>query len=426
MTALGDVVQPAGDLRPDDATRSCDLAAEVISERAEGEAYVASVCFKHGPPRKTGVELEYTVHYRHDPAQYLRPDDLTAALGRHTPRTLRPDSPQLALPGGSMVTLEPGGQVEISTQPQDSLRALAAVTADDLSYLSDLLARHDLMMGSSGTDVFRAPSRMLRTQRYSAMERRFNAMGADGLIMMCATAGLQVCVDAGERDTFPARWAALHALGPVLVALFANSSRLAGTDTGLASARWWSVMRTEPARTAPSGPAPDPVAVWAARVLDTPLLVVRNDGADWDAPPRLTFAEWIAGTGPAANLRRPTIADLDYHLTTLFTPVRPRGYLEVRYLDAQPPGDWLVPVALLSALLSGPSTLDEVLDACEPIAGAWEQAVRRGLADRDLVRVAKRIVDIGCAALPALDLDDVTAKSVAEALHRRTHAQEVS
>src|SRR3979411_2348492 len=75
--------------------------ARLLSDRAAGEAYVASVCFKHGPPKLVGVELEYTVHYTDDPRRPLDPDDLAAALGPHTPRPLLPDSPASPLPTGS-------------------------------------------------------------------------------------------------------------------------------------------------------------------------------------------------------------------------------------------------------------------------------------------------------------------------------------
>ncbi len=427
MTAVGDVVPPTGDAtRASDAPRPCDLAAEVISDRAEGEAYVASVCFKHGPPRRVGVELEYTVHYREDPRRHLDPDDLAAALGPHTPRSLRPDSPALRLPSGSPLTLEPGGQVEISTLPQDGLRELVAAATADLHYVTELLSHRGLILGCGGTDIFRDPVRILPTDRYSAMERRFNRMGPDGLTMMCATAGLQVCLDTGERDQLPARWAALHAVGPVLVALFATSSRLAGVDTGLASARWRAVMRTEPARTAPTAAAPDPVAAWAARVMDTPLLVVRNARGSWDAPPKLSFGEWIEGSGDGATLRRPTFGDLDYHLTTFFTPVRPRGYLEVRYLDAQAGDDWISPVALLLGLLSDERTAGDAFGICAPIATEWHTAVHRGLADDRLAHAAAALVKLGCSALPALDLDEATTARVAESLHRRIHRKEVA
>ena len=84
---------------PEKSGSASNRTARVLADRAAGEAYVASVCFKHGPPRLTGVELEFTVHHADDPARPLDPDLLATALGPHTPRTLRPDSPATAPPG---------------------------------------------------------------------------------------------------------------------------------------------------------------------------------------------------------------------------------------------------------------------------------------------------------------------------------------
>jgi len=400
------------------------VAAKVVSDRAEGEAYVASVCFKHGPPRLLGVELEYTVHYADDPRRPLDARDLARALGPHTPRTLRPGSPADPLPAGSPLTLEPGGQVEISAQPQASLRELAAVVSADLDHLADLLARRGLRLGDHGIDAHRAPVRLLPTPRYAAMERRFAPMGDGGITMMCSTAGLQVCVDAGETDDFAARWAAVHALGPPLLALFANSRRHAGRDTGLASARWHAVLSTEPCRTAADPPAADPAAGWARRVLDTPLMVVRRDDGPWDAPENLTFADWVGGRGAGRVLGRPTLADLDYHLSTMFTPVRPHGYLEIRYLDAQPRRSWLHPVALLTALLDRPSTVDRVREVCAPVADEWELAARAGLDDPRLAAVARAVADLGCAELPRTGLAGHTVNQISEGVQRLAHAGE--
>ncbi|NIJ12241.1 glutamate--cysteine ligase [Saccharomonospora amisosensis] len=420
MTAVRDRLSyPDGAAVDRAAVTAEDIAARVVSSRAEGEAYVASVCFKHGPPRLLGVEIEYTVHDAHDPAQPLRPDRLADALGPHTPRTLRPGSEAAPLPGGSTLTLEPGCQVEISTAPQESLRALATVASTDLCYVTDLLALSGLRLGTQGIDPVRGPQRLLPTERYAAMERRFAPMGPGGLTMMCSTAALQVCVDIGERSQAAARWAAAHALGPVLLSLFANSRRHAGRDTGMASARWQAVMDTENARTYAQGPVDDPAQAWARRVLDTPLMVLPRKDGPWDAPAGLTFADWIEARGPAAVLAPPTFADLDYHLTTLFTPVRPHGYLEIRYLDAQPPGTWLHPVALLSALLESDSTVDKVFEICEPVADKWSDAARHGLADRAISTAAFAVADVGCSALSTADLPADTIAAIANDVARR-------
>jgi glutamate--cysteine ligase len=406
---------------PEKSGSASNRTARVLADRAAGEAYVASVCFKHGPPRLTGVELEFTVHHADDPARPLDPDLLATALGPHTPRTLRPDSPAKPLPAGNPLSLEPGCQVEVSALPQATLRELDAVVSADLRHLGELLARHGLELGETGIDAHRAPRRLLRTPRYAAMERRFAPIGPGGITMMCSTAGLQVCVDAGEADQYASRWAAAHAMGPPLLALFANSRVHAGRDTGLASARWLAVHNTEAVRTRTAGVTDDPAAEWAARTLDAPLMVLPRGDRPWDAPEGLTFADWIDGRGAGALLPRPTSADLDYHLTTMFTPVRPQGYLEIRYLDAQPPDGWLPPVALVTALLARPSTVDKVRELCAPVAGRWTTAARAGLADRELAAVAAALADLGCAELASTGLAEQSITEISESVQGRAY-----
>jgi glutamate--cysteine ligase len=96
--------------------------ASPLTDRATAEAYVASVCFKHGPPRLVGTELEWLVRDARDPAHPLDPAVLARALGPHRPTTLpsssvvetNGDTPHQSsgpapLPAGGTVTAEPGG-----------------------------------------------------------------------------------------------------------------------------------------------------------------------------------------------------------------------------------------------------------------------------------------------------------------------------
>lgn len=342
-----------------------------------------------------GAELEWTVHHMDDPARPVRAARLVAALGRHAPATLSPPSPHAPLPNGSLVSVEPGGQVEISTPPLGTLGGLLDAAAGDAATLAVLLRDAGLVMGRHGTDPYRLPRRIVDTPRYRAMQAAFDRIGPHGARMMCSTAGLQVCVDAGTAGRIAARWAALHLLGPVLVALFANSPRLCGRDTGWAASRLPVLFGTAPARMLPAPVTADPAAAWARRALRAPVICVRRPGGCWDAPPQMTFADWIDGALP----QPPATADLDYHLSTLFPPVRPRGYLEVRYLDAQPGQGWITPVALLAALMSDEPAVDQALEACGPAAGLWLPAARRGLADPRLARAARVITQLGTSAL---------------------------
>jgi glutamate--cysteine ligase len=142
----------------------------------------------------------------------------------------------------------------------------------------------------------------------------------------------------------------------------------------------------------------DPAAGWARRVLDTPLLCQPRPRGTWDVPIGVTFADWLRGALPG----RPSTADLDYHLTTLFPPVRPQGYLEVRYLDTQLDGQWLAPVAVVAALLADPTVTAAARDACASSVGRWLQAAQRGLRDDVLAAAAVTVFELACRALPAL------------------------
>lgn len=376
-----------------------------LCSRVEAEAYVASACFRHGPPTLLGAELEWVVQHCGNPHRPLRARHLVDALGTHVPRSLVHDSPQTPLPHGCVVTVEPGGQLEISSPPRASLTDLIATVEGDTAALTDLLDPAGLVLTGSGADPYRPSRRLVDIPRYAAMETAFDRIGPMGRAMMCSTAAVQVCLDAGTSAEVALRWAALHDLGPVLLAAFANSPWMGGLSTGWASSRMRAWLMLDPARTRPSpvswGLAAgwDPATDWARRALDTPLLCRRRRRGRWDVPTGVTFADWLSGALPG----RPSTADLDYHLSTLFPPVRPQGYLEVRYLDTQPMGQWLVPVAVLAALLADPAVTAAARDACAPTVGRWLRAARHGLRDDTLAAAATEVFELACHALPALD-----------------------
>ncbi|BBH63497.1 glutamate--cysteine ligase EgtA [Actinoplanes sp. OR16] len=380
----------------------------MLRSSEEAIEHISGICFKTGPPERIGVELEWTTHRAGDPAAYLKPADLIAALGEHTPASLGNPDPA-PLPGGGTVTVEPGGQIEISSAVADNLADLHQALSADHATLTDLLARAGIVLGERGIDPHRPPRRILDTPRYAAMERAFDRAGRT---MMGSTAGLQVCFDAGG----PQRWAALNEMGPALIALFANSRRHAGRDTRWASARMAAWLAMEPRRTGPVPIGDDPAADWALYALDAPLLCIRRDDGSWDAPPGLTLAGWIAAESP------PTVDDVEYHLSTLFPPVRPRGYLEVRYLDTQPGDEWIAPAAALSALLGDDLIIDRARAAAAPAAGRWQAAARAGLADPPVRAAARALAELACRNLDRTGLPPAVRDQVSGILSRRLHA----
>ncbi|MGI5130327.1 ergothioneine biosynthesis glutamate--cysteine ligase EgtA [Pseudonocardia sp. CA-107938] len=407
-------------LAPEQAAPRPDPGPSVLRDCADAEAYVASVCFKHGPPRLFGVELEWLLHRHGWPDTGPDASTLRSALGAHTPTSLDPSAPALPLPAGSTVTVEPGGQIELASSPARTLAELVESTASDSAHLHRLLAGRGLVPRTRAAEPERPPTRVLDLPRYAAMEQSFDRHGPDGRAAMCSTAAVQVCLDTGETADIAVRWAALHALGPVLLGAFANSPRLAGRATGWKSARWRSWQRSDPRRTAPPPIGEgDPVRAWTTRVLASPVLCIRDDGP-WIVPEHLTFAEWLDGGGP----RPPTVDDLRYHVSTLFPPVRPHGHLEVRYVDMQPGRRWALPVAVLVALTAGPAVTEQALTVAEPAAGLWTEAAQSGLDHPVLARAAtavfelarSRVAELGAPRWLVDDLDEMTERQVRRGL----------
>ncbi|ROQ59501.1 glutamate--cysteine ligase [Streptomyces sp. 840.1] len=369
----------------------------------EAEDLLRGICFKTGPPRIVGVELEWLLHDRdrpHSPVPHHRLEAAAAAVR--------------ALPLNAAVTFEPGGQLELSSQPGDSLMACVNDTADDLVLVRAALDRLGLTAVGLGVDPWQTPRRLLREPRYEAMEKALDRWGPAGRAMMCTTASVQVCLDAGEEEPGPLgygrRWQLAHLLGAVLVAAFANSPFRQGRPTPWRSARQSLWADLDPLRTlAPAGSLPARDA-WAAHVLDTPVLCIRGGEGPWSVPEGLSLREWIRSGAP----RRPDRSDLDYHITTLFPPVRPRGHLELRMIDAQSGTDgWLVPLAVTTALFDDPEAAETVYRTVKPLAETagplaaprnplWFAAARDGLADPELRVAANACFELALDALPRI------------------------
>jgi len=292
--------------------------------------------------------------------------------------------------------------------------------AADLATVRLRLADDGLALAGLGADPLRPPRRLLTDGRYVAMEEFFRTGGFPaGPRMMCSTAALQVNLDAGPRAGWDDRWRLAHALGPVLVSMFASSPVLAGRPTGRVSTRQGVWAAIDATRTAPvagtheSRTTRDPADEWARYLLDGRLMLVRGgDGAYLPVLDGSTFGDWVAGGGPVP--RQPTVDDLGYHASTLFPPVRPRGWLELRYLDAQSAVLWPVAVTVAVTLLDDPLAAQVARDACAEVAGRWAEAPVVGLAQRDLRDAAARCVTAAAEAAPRLGISPALTAAVTD------------
>lgn len=307
-----------------------------------------------------------------------------------------------SLPGGSVITLEPGGQVEVSGPPRRDVDAAVTAVRADRAVLAAALKEHRLGLAHLGTDPVRPPGRVNPAVRYAAMEAHFAAMGCAtaGTAMMTTTASLQVNVDAGPAVGWADRVRLAHQLGPVLVAISACSPLVAGQVTGWRSSRQRIWGQLDQARCSPLADGVSPAEAWAGYAMAAPVMLVRAPGGG--AQPvrtRTPFADWVRKGGLGG--RRPTLDDLDYHLSTLFPPVRLRGYLEIRYLDAAPEPWWPALAAVTATLLDDPGAADQAAEASAPVAGAWSRAARLGLADPELRRAARACMEAAADNVPA-------------------------
>ncbi|HUK72115.1 MAG TPA: ergothioneine biosynthesis glutamate--cysteine ligase EgtA [Streptosporangiaceae bacterium] len=406
--------------------------ATPLTEQA-AVAHIHGICFKTGPPERVGVELEWLVRDARDPALPVEPDRVESALADL-------GSPG-ALPARGCLTTEPGGQLELSSLPAASIGDCIADAARDMAAVTEAMHEAGLCLSGHGLDPFRPPLRVLDSPRYAAMEEFFDRSGRAGRIMMCSTASVQVCLDAGEegpgQQGYCRRWHLLHKIGPVLVAAFANSPLVQGRPTGWRSTRQAVWAQLDPGRTRPPqengrpGMSSDLRSRWAHYALDSELMCVRRpDNESWVAPPGLTFRDWLRGADAAGfrgshgiasarvdGERRPTVDDLEYHLSTLFPPVRPRGHIELRMIDAQSGDGWVVPTAVAWALVSDAQAADVAFAAVEPLWNApgdpWLRAARHGPADGAVARAVRECFEAADAALrrsaaPATLLRSVT------------------
>lgn len=371
-----------------------DPLADVADPVGAAHAHVAAAALRHGTERRVGLELELHLVDLADPGR--RPDWATV-------RTVVAGLP--AMPAGSAVTLEPGGQVELSTPPADDVVAAVAALRADREVLRTALAAAGFGAAPLGTDPAREVRRTNPHARYAAMEEHFTAVGCatPARQMMSATAALQVNLDAGPAAGWPARFALLRSLAPVLVAASSGSPYLAGHASGWHSMRQQAWSGIDPGRAGPvaasgAGEQVEPGPAWADYALAAPVMLLDEGDRLAAVTERITFAEWLAE--PDRIGRPATSADLDYHLTTLFPPVRPRGYLEIRCVDALPDRWWPALAALTVTLVDDPVAADRAAEITEPVTGHLLTAARSGLADPAVRRAVTGCVEVAVQHCP--------------------------
>jgi glutamate--cysteine ligase len=396
--------------------RSDDAPSVELADSDAAAAHIGADCLKDGPLGRVGLEIEAHCFDLADPMRRPSWDELTEVIAQVP-----------ALPFGSPITIEPGGAVELSGLPADSaLTAIHAMQADR-AVLRAEFARHGLGLVLLGADPLRPPKRVNPGDRYRAMERFFAASGTTdaGAAMMTSTASVQVNLDAGPRAGWSDRVRLAHALGPTMIAISANSPVLGGEFSGWRSTRQRVWSKLDSARTGPvlGASGGDPADDWVSYALKAPVMLVQGP----DVVPMtevVPFADWADGRALLGG-RRPTVADLDYHLTTLFPPVRPRGFLEIRYLDSTPDDVWPAVVFTLTTLLDDAAAADVAADVTAPVATAWDLAAEVGLGDPALRAAAVACVQLAADRAPT-ELHDAMQRLSSQVERGRSPADDFS
>jgi glutamate--cysteine ligase len=377
--------------------------------RDDAHRAVASLGFDRpptvpGPDRQVGIELEWLTVDAADPSRPAAADAVEAAVGALD-----------GLPGGGRVTFEPGGQVELSSPPLP-LSDTCRHAAGDAQVLGDALRRAGVSLVALGLEPGPRRERTQHSPRYDAMEAYFDVANGAGRTMMRSTAALQVNLDLGDGADVERRWEAAHDLGPVLAAAFANSAIGDDGPTGFRSTRLAVWGDIDPYRTAPPAVRRDCRAAWAEYALAAPVMLVRTSPQQHvPVLTPLSFDEWI-DQGHA--LGWPTLDDLEYHLTTLFPPVRPRGWLELRMIDAVPDPWWRAAVAVSAVLVQHPELVDELQPALEPVCCRWQDAARHGLSDPCFAMAARACFETALGVLPDAGADADTIAATEEFVER--------
>jgi glutamate--cysteine ligase len=286
---------------------------------------------------------------------------------------------------GATVTLEPGGQLELSGVQCPNVHCarveLETHVAEVVSVATDLgLAALGLGMQpiSPLDDIEWVPK-----QRYRIMAPYMASVGTLGHRMMKQTATVQANIDyADERDAMAKLRTGLG-ITPLVTAMFANSPLSDGDLNGWASFRGQVWTDTDRARCGllPFAFRPDAgFADYVEWALDVPLYFILRAGRYRTEVTGVPFRRFLA-EGAAGE--RATLDDWSLHLTTLFPDVRLKGYIEIRAADSQPPERMLA----LPALVKGVFYTADCLDAAWDLVKRWNLEERAALY-RDVCRAA--------------------------------------
>jgi len=268
---------------------------------------------------------------------------------------------------GASVTLEPGGQFELSGAPHDTIQPIldeADAFSREVDALLEANGHRQIAMGFTPFADIR-DIEWVPKGRYAMMKQHLGRTGRLAHHMMKGTAAIQATYDYVDEDDAARKVGLATRLGPLTTAMFANSPYANGQTTGFMSYRGHIWTQTDPARTG----LPDSVEAfsferWLDYLLSVPMMFVKDRGRYVESHGQ-TFGQWMAG----GRDRLPTWDDWDLHLTSVFPEVRVKHTIEVRGADCVP-----LPLAMsFVALFKGLFYCDLALEMATELAQRFVQ-----------------------------------------------------
>ncbi|MDC9823619.1 glutamate--cysteine ligase [Devosia sp. ZB163] len=405
------------------------MAGEEDAPLIESRADLIEVMAVGGKPRsewRVGTEHEKHVYRKNPirPVPYAGDDGVHALLtgiegrtgwhpffDRGNPIGLR----NLGAVGG--ISLEPGGQFELSGAPQLTIHDAAAeldAHLEDCRVIGGPLNIHFLGLGVTPLwSVAEIPA--MPKSRYGIMTRYMQEVGTLGTSMMYRSATVQANLDFSDEADMVKKLRVSLALQPIVTALFANSPFVDGKTSGYLSFRSHIWLNTDRARTGmlpfafEDGFGFDRYAEYA---LDVPMYFVIRKGEYINVAGE-SFRAFMQGKLPQLPGERPTVKDWENHLSTLFPEVRLKQFLEQRGADMGDRGHVLALAAIWTGLLYD----SESLDAAWDLVSDWTDAERQTLRDevpRTAIHTPFRGGTVADIARLVVDLAD-------DGLRRRKH-----
>ena len=313
---------------------------------------------------------------------------------------------------GASITLEPGGQFELSGAVLSNLHQTCAETASHLQLMTEIMDGDCIWMLGIGFDPVWARDEIpwMPKGRYQIMRDYMPKVGTKGLDMMLRTCTIQVNLDFSSEADMAKKFRTSLALQPLATAIFANSPFIEGKPSGYLSARAAAWVDTDAARSGVPRAVFDAgfgYEQWVDYLLDVPMYFI-HDGDCYKDVAGESFRDFLAGNLRGFAGRLPNLADWEDHTTTAFPEVRLKRFLEMRGADG---GDWGM-ICALPAFWVGLLYDDEALDeasalvknlGAEDVLNGRMSAAKDGLKGQlggyDMAQLAGEVLNLAEAGL---------------------------